>query len=220
MVLILKGSQRREHSALFEKLFRLRHQIFVRGRGWSLPAMQGLEIDQYDTEDAYYFLDLNDDGAIEGSVRMTPTMQSSLLADYFPHLVENGISPRNPNIYEATRYIVLPSHKTREGNQLAKMRLLMVLVEWCISKNLSHLQAVIDSGTLSSFVEITPQTIPLGLSHPFGGGRGVPGGGDCIAFRWPITDQVLDDIRAYGSDGLSIPTLREPRPEPANIPLH
>ncbi len=220
MVLILKGSQRREHAALFDKLFRLRHQIFVRGRGWSLPSMQGMEIDQYDTDNAYYFLDLNDDGTIEGSVRMTPTMQSSLLADYFPHLVENGLSPRDPSIYEATRYIVLPSRKTREGNRQAKLRLLTTLVEWCMNKNLSHLQAVVDSGTLSSFVEITPQTIPLGLSHPFGGGRGVPGGGDCVAFRWPITDQVLDDIRAYGGDGLAVPTLHEPRQEPAIASLH
>jgi hypothetical protein len=45
---------------------------------------------------------------------------------------------------------------------------------------------------------MTPQTIPLGLSHPYGGGRKTPGGGECMAIRWPISRQVLDDIRAYG----------------------
>jgi acyl-homoserine lactone synthase len=198
MLIILKGSQRKDHEEYFNQLFVLRHQVFVRGRGWSLPSINGREIDQYDTTDAYYFIDMNDDGLIEGHVRMTPTLTSSLLADYFPHLVENGMSPRSPHIYEATRYIVLPAQKTRDSNRIAKVRLLTALVEWCISMKLTHLQTVIDAGTLSSFVEITPDTIPLGLSHPFGGGKSAPGGGECMAFRWPITRKVLDDIARYG----------------------
>jgi acyl-homoserine lactone synthase len=92
----------------------------------------------------------------------------------------------------------LPSQKNREALQLAKGRLLTTLLEWCLDKRLSHLQAVVDAAALSSFIEITPQTIPLGLAHPYGGGRGAPGGGECVAFRWPISLQVLDDVRAYG----------------------
>ena len=198
MVIVLNGSERRKHPDYFERLFRLRHQVFVKQRGWPLPSVNSFEIDQYDTEDAVYFLDLDAGGGIQGTVRMTPTATSSLLADYFPHLIENGQAPRSPHIYEATRYIVLPSHKTREALRSAKARLLTVLVEWCLSKRLSHLQAVVDSVALSSFVEITPRTIPLGLSHPYGGGRGTPGGGECLAFRWPISLDVLDDVRAYG----------------------
>jgi acyl-homoserine lactone synthase len=198
MVIVLSGSERRKHPEYFDRLFRLRYQIFVKQRGWPLPAVNSYEIDQYDDDEAVYFLDLDDDDAIQGTVRMTPTVTSSLLADYFPHLVENGQSPRSPHIYEATRYVVLPSQKSREALRRAKGRLLTGLLEWCLSKRLSHLQAVIDSVALSRFVEITPQTIPLGLSHPYGGGRGTPGGGDCLAFRWPISLQVLDDVRAYG----------------------
>lgn len=197
MVIVLNGSERRKYPDYFDRLFRLRYQIFVKQRGWPLPAVNDYEIDQYDDDDAFYFLDLDDDENIQGTVRMTPTVKSSLLADYFPHLVENGQPPRSPWVYEATRYIVLPSQKTREALRLAKGRLLTTLLEWCLSKRLSHLQAVIDSIALSSFVEITPQTMPLGLPHPYGGGRGTPGGGECIAFRWPISLQVLDDVRAY-----------------------
>jgi len=144
-------------------------------------------------------------------VRMTPTVTASLLADYFPHLIENGAAPRSPHIYEATRYIVSPADKGRAALRRAKARLLTVLMEWCLSRRLSHLQAVIDSVALSSFVEITPQTVPLGLSHPYGGGRRTPGGGDCLAFRWPISLEVLDDIHAYG--GFEAP--RRPRVERA-----
>jgi acyl-homoserine lactone synthase len=198
MVIVLAGSERRRYHKYFDQLFRLRHQIFVKGRGWSLPSVNDCEIDQYDVADAVYLLDLNDEDVIQGSVRMTPSERCSLLADYFPHLVENGESPRSPLVYECTRYIVLPAQKSREANRAAKARLLGAAVEWSLNHGLSYLQTVIDSVTLSSFVEMTPQTIPLGLSHPYGGGRKTPGGGECMAIRWPISQQVLDDIRAYG----------------------
>ncbi len=223
MVIVLNGSERRKHPGHFERLFRLRYRVFVKQRGWSLPVVNNCEIDQYDDADAFYFLDLDDDENIQGTVRMTPTVKSSLLADYFPHLVENGQSPRSARIYEATRYIVLPSQKTREALRLAKGRLLTALLEWCLEQRLSHLQTVIDAGTLSSFVEITPQTMPLGLPHPYGGGRGTPGGGECMAFRWPISLQVLDDIRVYSGIGEPTPQFGEfghADIGPPTVPLH
>src|SRR5262249_11663985 len=158
MVIVLNGSERRKQPDYFDRLFRLRYQIFVKQRGWPLPAVNSCEIDQYDDDDAVYFVDLDDEDRIQGTVRMTPTVKSSLLADYFPHLVENGQSPRSPHVYEATRYIVLPAQKTREALRLAKGRLLSTLLGWCLDNRLSHLQAVVDTGALSSFIEITPQT--------------------------------------------------------------
>jgi acyl-homoserine lactone synthase len=223
MVIILNGSERRKHPDHFERLFQLRYRVFVKQRGWSLPVANNCEIDQYDDDDAVYFLDLDDEENIQGTVRMTPTVKSSLLADYFPHLVESGQSPRSQRIYEATRYIVLPSQKSRDALRLAKGRLLTVLLEWCLDKRLSHLQTVIDAGTLSSFVEITQQTMPLGLPHPYGGGRGTPGGGECMAFRWPISLQVLDDIRAYAGLAGPMPQFGEfGRPDRGSprVPLH
>ena len=198
MIIVLTGQERRSHRESFDRVFRLRYDIFVKGRGWSLPARQGLERDQYDVDEAVYILDMDEDGSIQGHVRLTPTDKCSLIADYFPHLVENGQSPRAPDVYEATRYIVLPKRKGRNSNRAAKARLLSAMLEWALDKRLAFIQTVIDTATLSSFVEMTPQTIPLGLSHPYGGGRDVPGGGDCMAIRWPISARVLDDVLTYG----------------------
>lgn len=198
MCLVMYGHEHRRYSAYFDQLFRLRYKLFVEERGWSLPSRRGMEIDQYDTDDAVYFVSLTDNGSIEASARMTPTMHSSLLADYFPHLIETGEAPRSPHIYEATRYMVQPARKTRAAIKKAKVKLLVPLLEWCLEQHLTHLQTVIDAGALSSFLKITPQTRALGLSHPFGGGKDAPGGGECLAFRWPITEEVLDDVRAYG----------------------
>lgn len=198
MVITLQGSERPSNTDYFDKVFRMRHEIFVTGRGWSLPTVNGREIDQYDVDETTYFLDINEDDIIEGSVRLTPTEEYSLLADYFPHLVENGMSPRGPAIYEATRYIVLPQRKNRQNNRAAKARLLSSMMRWALKRNAQYIQTVIDTATLSSFVEMTPQTIPLGLSSPYGGGRSAPGGGECMAIRWPVNVEVLSDIITYG----------------------
>ena len=44
---------------------------------------------------------------------------------------------------------------------------------------------------------MSTQTIPLGLAHPYGGGRGVAGGGECIAIRWPVNQEVINDVLEY-----------------------
>jgi len=196
---IIYGYERDKFRKYFNQIFQLRYKVFIQQRGWSLPSKNGLEIDQYDTEDAVYFITLDDNGVIEGSVRATPTVHSSLLADYFPHLVEYGDAPRGSDIYETTRFIVQPAKRTRASIRQAKSRLLAPVLEWCLEKRLSYFQTVIDAGSLSSYVEITPHTRILGLAHPFGGGRGAPGGGECMALRWPVSTDVLDDVVAYGS---------------------
>jgi len=73
---------------------------------------------------------------------------------------------------------------------------------------LSHLQAVVDFSAFGAFVEMTLQTQPLGLPFPYGSGCSAPGGGDCIAFRWPIDEEVLGDLYKYGRMGNGIGTKR------------
>jgi acyl-homoserine lactone synthase len=199
MIFVLEGSQRRQLRYYFDRMFKLRHQIFIEELGWNLPKVRGgHEIDEYDVDDAVYLLEITEDDILQGTVRLTPSMSCSLVADYFPHLVECGVSARSPLVYEATRYIFLPVSKNAQENRIAKARLLAGMVEWCLAKKLSHIQCVVDMKALPSWVELVPQTMPLGLPHPYCGGRDAPGGGDCIAFRWPATWEVIDGIRNYG----------------------
>lgn len=208
MIIILTGRDRKTHKELFDQHFRLRYEVFVKGRGWSLPAANGLEIDQYDDNDAVYFLDLNEENRIQASIRITPTHKSSLIADYFPHLVEAGEPTRSPSVYECTRYIVLPPRKNRSDNRIAKSRIIGAMLEWCFENRLTYLQTVIDSVALPTYLDLTPLTVPLGLPHPYGGGRKTPGGGECMAIRWPICEQVLHDIHSYGyGEGADAPVL-------------
>lgn len=199
MIVVLRGTQRNEHRDYFDQLFRLRHEIFIKRRGWSLPSVNGCEIDQYDNEHAVYFLDIDDDDVIRGTIRVTPSISASLLADYFPHLVETEGTLRAPDIYECTRYIAMAGSKSKLENRAAKSRIISAMLEWSLGRKLTYLQTVIETSTLSSYLELTPMTIPLGLSHPYGGGRRAPGGGECMAIRWPVTLRVLEDVRAYGA---------------------
>jgi hypothetical protein len=83
------------------------------------------------------------------------------------------------------------------------------------------MQTVIETSTLSSYVEMVPMTIPLGLSHPYGGGRASPGGGECMAVRWPMTQQVIDDIRNYsGDDVFDLPLAAAGKSDEAPLILH
>ena len=66
MILTLRGIERQEYGKFFDQMFRLRHDVFVKGRGWSLPCGNGRETDQYDVDEAVYFLDINEDGVLSG----------------------------------------------------------------------------------------------------------------------------------------------------------
>jgi len=49
MILVLEGSQRRQLGYYFDRMFKLRHQVFIKELGWNLPkALTDYEIDEYD----------------------------------------------------------------------------------------------------------------------------------------------------------------------------
>ena len=199
MIIHLTGYERDQYQKHFELLLRLRHAVFVVARQWTLPSTGGVERDQYDSSDAHYFFAVDDDGQPYSHVRLTPTLRHSLLADYFPHLVEGQDNPRGATVYEATRYIVLPQKHSKEANRRAKAEILGSAMEWALANGVTHLQTVIDSNTLPTFLEISAECRPLGLSHPYGGGPKVRGGGEAVAIRCPATAKVIHDIRSYGN---------------------
>lgn len=212
MVQVIEGRDRARHAKLFETIFRARYETFVVNRCWSLPARNGLEIDQYDTEQAVYFVDIDETGHLQGAVRLTPTTVASLTADYYPHLSDGGTALRDPFVYEGTRYIASPREKTAESNRVVKARILGAMTEWAWSFGIRHIQTVIDAPLLRSFKKVNSQTFALGSAHPYGGGKGVPGGGTCMAIRLPVTERAITEIRSYGALDSS------PAPEPFAYP--
>lgn len=197
MIVQVSGADRKNNPALFEEMFRLRHRVFVETRRWSLATRSGLEIDEYDVPEAQYFFERGQDGRMISHVRALPASRS-LLADYFPHLVEIGMNPRDPHGIETTRLYVDRTGMSSLDYRRAKAELLLAIFEWASGQGATHLQTVIENSLYGSVVEMLPQTMPLGLAHPYGGGPGTVGGGDTIALKCPVNHQAMCDLRRFG----------------------
>lgn len=86
------------------EMHRLRKRVFIDHCKWPIREVNGMEIDQFDTDDAHYLLYLNENGDVEGSTRLIPTTKPYLLGEVFPHLIEDGKIPKSDNIWETTRF--------------------------------------------------------------------------------------------------------------------
>jgi N-acyl-L-homoserine lactone synthetase len=206
MVQVIEGKDRHSFPELFDRIFRARYETFVLAREWSLPARNGREIDQYDNDNAVYFVDFDETGHLQGSVRLTPTLTNSLTADYYSHLCQPAIALRDPFIYEGTRYIATPRERTLGNNRIAKARILGAMTEWAWSLGITHIQTVIDAALFKTFKEVNSEVFSLGPAQDYGGGKKVKGGGSCLVIRLPATKRAIGEICAYG--GLDAASLR------------
>jgi N-acyl-L-homoserine lactone synthetase len=193
MIVVVKGSEKARHPELFDQHARLRTEVFAPGRGWIVPGAPGQPADPYDDDEAVYFLALDETQRVQASTRISPTVKSSLIADRFPHLVENGQSPRAPKVYERTHSVA----RRQRGSDSAHRDMIGAALQWCLRHGVAYLQTIIDYASLPHYLALTPLTTPMGLPHPYGGGRGAPGGGECLAVRWPICPQLLADVQNY-----------------------
>lgn len=198
MIITMSGKDRTGCKAIFDQLFRLRYEVFVAGMGWSLPTRCGLEIDQYDNADAQYFYGLDAEGRLISHVRLTPSKTASLIADCFPHLVDGAFDVRSDTVFEGTRYIVKPVERSRRAVRTAKAELLVAMFSWARQQGGTQVQVIVETKLLPTFLEMTPEVRPMGLSKAYGGGCDAPGGGEAIAIRCPITDKVIADLREFG----------------------
>ena len=198
MAIVVRGSERVKYPELFNKMFRLRYETFVCNRGWALPHRNGLEIDEYDTDDTVYFIALDGEGNIESTLRITPPCAGGLTEDCFPHLVESVANLSNPSVCELTRYIVVPRRYHGIDERAHKTAILVTMLEWALAEGMTAIRAVTDIEILTEFLTICPLIEPLGLPTAYGGGYDAPGGGVAIAVSIPVQLAVLEDFRRYG----------------------
>lgn len=193
----ISGRARAANPDLFRMLHRARHSVFIEKLSWSLPARGNLDVDQYDADEAQYFYGLNPDGSVRCHVRLTPTTKYSLMADYFPHLVENGCPIRGEAIHEGTRFFVQTSERTRQSTREAMSALMAAMFYWGLENGVTQIQTVIESWALPQYMEMSSKAQPLGLAHPYGGGPNAPGGGEAMGIRCPVSADVVAELRAF-----------------------
>jgi acyl-homoserine lactone synthase len=189
MIHLVTSANRNLYAKEIEEHFRIRHEIYVGERGWkALARADGLERDQFDSDDATYILAI-DDGRVVGGSRLVPTMVPHLLSEVFPHLAARGV-PRDPSIFEWTRIFVVKER--REGRNAGRTAGMVIcgLLEFCLEEGIQALTAVLEAWWLPRFHDMGWTLRPLGLPELIDGSW-------TLAVEMPIDDGVLDATRAF-----------------------
>jgi acyl homoserine lactone synthase len=100
---------------------RYRYRVFVETLGWKLAVRNGLELDQFDGPDTRYVVARSEDGRISGVARLLPTTGPYLLADVFPELMGGAPPPRDPGVWELSRFAAVDftSPQSAAGGQFS-----------------------------------------------------------------------------------------------------
>ena len=103
---------------LLSEMHAFRHEVFIRRLGWSLPLVEKIERDQYDHEDAVYLMACDTESRVTACARLIPTTGAYMLPDVFPELLGGAAAPRDPAVWELSRFAT-NVRATHEGRVLS-----------------------------------------------------------------------------------------------------
>jgi acyl homoserine lactone synthase len=118
MTSVAMGSSGQLTTKIVELMHEFRDEVFVKRLGWSLPAVNGVERDQYDTPDAKYVIVSDSEGNVTACARLLPTTESYMLPELFPKLLGTCAAPKDSGVWELSRFAT-SVRQTREGRILS-----------------------------------------------------------------------------------------------------
>ncbi|MDN2566703.1 GNAT family N-acetyltransferase [Aquibium sp. A9E412] len=168
MLYALKTAELMERPDLWRAVHELRYRIFVEEMGWDdLRRPDGLEIDQFDHEDAVHHLAIRN-GELAGYQRMLPTTRPHLLTDVLGDLCE-GPTPTGPNIYELTRYAVAPHYREgRWGVSSVGSELIAGFIEWGMRTGVDQVIIEFEPMWVLRALQLRFLARPLGYQRTYG----------------------------------------------------
>lgn len=93
-----------------EPMFRQRCRVFHERLRWDVAVQDGLERDEFDDARTRYIV-LADGAEVVGSWRLRPTTARYMLADVFAPLLAGQAAPRDPRIWEISRFAMEPERR-------------------------------------------------------------------------------------------------------------
>lgn len=187
MFKVLDQSNKHRFPEIMHGQFRLRHEIFVKEKGWKEFEAGSYETDNYDNDAAVYFASVEGKDSVVGGFRLYPTTLPHMISEEFPHLVEGAVIQR-ADVMEWTRFAIC--RERRKGSTYSE--LLAAMQEYGLAEGLSGVTAVIRTHRVRAMQAAGCTVLPLGLPHEIGGES-------CVALYFEISENVLDCIREAGS---------------------
>ena len=188
MIYVIDRHNRAGFYEQLEQMFRLRHDIYVKRRGWkALERADGRDIDQFDTDATVYLLAIDDTGSVCGGLRLNPTTGPHLIRDVFPQTVSGEI-PTGERIYEFTRWFVVKERVSPEENRRVAGELLVAMLEYGKSIGLTHMSLCCDAFFWKTMQETRWDVRRLGpiIRYPEG---------KCISVLFEVSDRMISNTR-------------------------
>jgi len=106
-LLVIDTERAKGQRQTMRRMFRFRHRVFHERLGWEVESRNGLEMDRFDALDPVYMVSENVRKEIDGSWRLLPTTGPYMLKDTFPQLLRGEAAPRDPAVWEISRFATL-----------------------------------------------------------------------------------------------------------------
>src|SRR5688572_17586116 len=118
MSMVAMGSSWQLSTEVLNLMHQFRHDVFIKRLKWSLPLVNGVERDKYDTANAKYVVISDGADRVTACARLLPTTEAYMLPDLFPELLGRCALPQDPTIWELSRFAT-SVRETREGRVLS-----------------------------------------------------------------------------------------------------
>ncbi len=180
---VVTADNKSYYSRQIDEYFRLRHEVFVKERGWkNLHQDHGRETDAYDNGNAVYLLAIDRDRVVGGQ-RLYPTLLPHMLSEVFGHMAQRGI-PQAAHIFEWTRYFVIKERRIGRTD----CRLLAAIQQFCLEEGITAVTAVVEMWWLPRWQQAGFKVRPLGLPTMI---EGQP----CVAAEIKISQESLGMVQ-------------------------
>jgi N-acyl-L-homoserine lactone synthetase len=170
MVDIITAAEKEHFRSQLDAMFMDRRRVFVDLLKWDLPVNDGgFEIDQFDDDEAIYFVMSDLSKRHMGSLRLLRTLGPHILGELFPHLCEDGV-PSRVDIYEITRLCLCPDLPASE-RLCVRNRLISAMVDYALVHRIQGLTGVVAAHFLRQILSMGWRCQALGPLHRHGAGR-------------------------------------------------
>lgn len=183
------------------EMHRLRYRIFKERLGWDVQVSGDMEVDEFDACRPVYLLQRDDDGRVQGCVRLLPTAGPTMLRDTFPALLDGQAAPASDVIWESSRFGVdLCTREAKTAGSIARAtyELFAGMIEFGLMRQLTDIVTVTDARMERILCRARWPLKRLGAPRPIGKTIAVAG-------YLEVSRERLRDVREAG--GLRAPAI-------------